>query len=463
MENKTLKTSCLLSIICISIIFPIVVISFASAKKPEYISGPVYINDAVPGHSWEDWSVQPWLKGSGVEEDPYIIKDLTIDVDNTVFGLMINGSSSHFKIMKCNFRNAGIPGQRTAALVLLGTTNGVIFKSTFFGSNAGIALIGSGYNYIHKNLCYGNEAGIFLEWCMHNTIKQNDCKDNYGAGIMVSSSHKNIIEKNYCTGNDQAGIYFVNLYEPEHSPKDNIIYANKIEKNYLGIYLSDADLNDFLRNTVSQNEYGMLLEPGSEQNTVYHNNFIDNSIQMIDYNPSMNNWNHPFMREGNFWSDYGGVDENEDGIGDTSYFCDEHPLMEKGGWDFYTSIEEEVLNAFFNNTNRLGADRVVDGTQTSYIIYGVIQLFSERVEGEASPPYTMSINETLVEDSVWYFDEDGYFYGEPGLLQFYYLILPPYYLYDIMDPGYGEYFVKLTWYMSGELDGTSFYTGFYLI
>jgi parallel beta-helix repeat protein len=459
MQKKIVVISLILTSLALSIILPIVAVS---AKKPEYTSDFVYINDAVPGYSWEDWSVQSWLEGSGIEEDPYVIKDLTIKVSGSTFGLMITESSAHFKIMKCTFRNIG--GEGTAALILLGTQNGVVFKNTFYGSNVGIALIGSEYNVIQKNLCYENVIGIYNQWGMFNTITQNDCINNFGSGIVIDSAHKTIIEKNYCMGNGQAGIALMNFHEPEHSPKDNIIYANKIEQNFLGIYLSDADKNDMFRNTVAQNAVGIMFDVGSQENTVYHNNIVNNGMQTIDYQPYTNNWHHPFMLEGNYWSDYTGVDENEDGIGDTPRGYDGYPLIEKDGWDFYTPLEQEILNAFFNNINRLGADRIVNGSETSYIIYGVIQLFSERMNGEANPPYSMFINGNEVFDSVWYFQEESAF-GEPGLTHYFYLKFPPNFFFDVMGltPGYYEYFVELSWYMGEFLFTYSFWTGFNLV
>lgn len=465
MQKKTLKLSLFLTILTLSILIPIITVS-ACKQKQHWMSAPIYINNNVEGFTWEDWSAQPWLKGSGTEEDPYIIKNLSIDVTDSVYAMMIQDSSVYFKIMKCTFRNLGIEGERTAGLILVGTQNGVIFKNQFIGNTgAGIALIASEHNMIQKNLCCENGIGIYNEWGMFNTIKQNDCMNNLGSGIVIASAHKTIIEKNICTKNAESGITLINIGTTEHSPKDNIIYANKIKENAYGIYLEDADLNDFFRNTVKQNMYGILINTGSEENTIYHNNIIKNAVQSVDFGTPLNNWYHPYMEEGNYWSDYSGVDDNEDGIGDTTFGYDAYPLMEKGGWDLYTPTEEEVLNAFFNNVNRLGADRTVNGSKTSYIIYGVAQLFSERINGEASPPYEMKINEMVVVDSVWYFDEEVENYGEPGLVQLYYLKLPPNFLFDEMGliPGYWEYLVELSWYNSGELQVMSFTTGFFLI
>ena len=466
MQKRALKISLLLIALAISIVIPIINVI---AKKPVWVSGPVYINDAIPGYTWEDWSTQPWLKGSGTEEDPYMIKDLVIDVSGSVFAMLIENSEVYFKIMHCTFRNAGIEGERTAGLLLIQTTNGIVFKNTFCGNMAGIALIGTHHNMVQKNLCSENEIGIFLQWSMFDTLKQNDCKNNFGSGIVLSTAHKTIIEKNECIENGVAGITLINEQvddpEGEHDPKDNLLYKNKLMNNEFGIYLANADINDIFQNTISGNSYGVFLNSGCENNLLYHNNFIDNVFQAVDVQPSMNNWYHLYMEEGNYWSDYMGVDENEDGIGDTPMGYDGYPLLEKNGWDFYTPIEEEILNAFFNNINRLGADRTVNGSETSYVIYGVLQLFSERINGEAYPPYAMKINEMDVVDSVWYFDEDGFFYGEPGLMQLYYLKLPPNYLYDEMGltPGYWEYSVELSWYNSGELQSIYFITGFTLI
>ena len=449
MHKKTVKISLLLIALSLSMIVPILSVT---AKKQGYTSGPVYINDGVPGMTWADWSAQPWLKGSGTEEDPYMIKDLVIDVTGSPFAMMIQDSNAYFKIMKCVFSNGGIEGVRTAGLILINTQNGMIFKNQFINNDgAGIAVIGSLHIRIQKNLCSENGVGIYIEWGMYTTIKQNECKNNFISGIVIASAHKNIIEKNDCSENANAGIALINVGEPEHSPKDNIIYANNLENNQLGIFLEHGDMNDILRNTIAENFYGILFGLGSEGNTVYHNNIIDNTFQAIDNQPSTNNWHHPYMEEGNFWSD-------------ASFEYDEYPFVEKNGWEFMTPIEEEILSS---PSNRLGGDRIVNASETSYLYYGVIQLFSERVEGEAYPPYSVTTwfygKEVVLEDSLWIFREETV-YGEPGLLSLHYMIIPPYALLESgLTLGYHEYQVEISWYNSGELQVVSFMTGFTLI
>ncbi|MHA1498563.1 MAG: right-handed parallel beta-helix repeat-containing protein [Promethearchaeota archaeon] len=447
-QKKALKISLILTALTLSIILPIITVT---AKKPEWTSGPVYINDDIPGFTWSDWSVQPWLKGSGTEEDPYVIKDLVIEVDETIFAMLIENSSAHFKIMKCKFSNGGIEGGRTAGLILINTQNGIIFKNQFIGNGgAGIAVIGSLNITIRKNLCSENGVGIYVEWGMYTTIKQNDCKNNLDSGIVIASAHRNIIEKNDCVENANAGIALINVGAPEHSPKSNIIYANNLENNLYGIILSDADINDILRNTIAENTYGILAAAGSEENIVYHNNIIDNVVQAVDFQPLTNNWYHPYMLEGNFWA-----------VAPFGY--DLYPIMEESGWEVMTPIEEEISDPLL--PNRLGGDRFVNPNETSYIRYGVLQLFSERVEGEAYPPYAVRINGEEVLDSVWIFQEETV-YEEPGLMQLYYMKIPPYYLTEVMGltpGGYYEYDVEISWYDCGEQTVYGFTTGFTLI
>ncbi|MBY8989042.1 MAG: right-handed parallel beta-helix repeat-containing protein [Candidatus Lokiarchaeota archaeon] len=452
MSKKAMKMSLLIVALSLSIIIPVFAVS-VSAKKKVYTSGPVYINDADPLSSWEFWSEQPWLKGSGTEEDPYMIKDLVIDVTGSQFAIMIQDSNAHFKIMKCKFSNGGIEGERTAGLVLINTQNGIIFKNTFINNDgAGIAVIGCLNIRIQKNLCSENGIGIYIEWGMYTAIKQNDCINNLDSGIVIASAHKNIIEKNDCYENAGAGIALLNIGgDPEYSPKDNIIYANNIENNNAGIYSDDADINDILRNTIAGNFYGILFGSGSEGNTVYHNNILDNVVQVVDFQPWANNWHHPYMEEGNFWAD-------------VPFGYDLYPIAEENGWEYRTPIEEEI---FSGPSNRLGGDRVVLANETSYLYYGVIQLFSERVNGEAFPPYSVTAwfyeVEVVLEDSVWEFREETD-YDEPGLIQLLYMKIPPYYLLEAgLTYGYHEYYVEISWYNSGELIVFGFTTGFTLI
>jgi len=101
--------------------------------------------------------------------------------------------------------------------------------------------------------------------------------------------------------------------------------------NHNGIFLYYSSNN---RNNITSNKYaGAVIWWHSDNNSIYHNNFIDNRINAHD--ECSNSWNTSYPLGGNHWSDYSGIDTNPyDGIGDTPY---EIPGGEN--FDFYPYTE----------------------------------------------------------------------------------------------------------------------------
>jgi parallel beta-helix repeat protein len=75
---------------------------------------------------------------------------------------------------------------------------------------------------------------------------------------------------------------------------------------------SDTTIND---NIFINAKYGIYADDKSMNNTIYNNNFKDNIFNA--YDASFNSWS--FSSSGNYWDDYIGSDENNDGIGDSIY------------------------------------------------------------------------------------------------------------------------------------------------
>ncbi len=144
------------------------------------------------------------------------------------------------------------------------------------------------------------------------------------------------------------GVYILTVLGYNTANPGNIVLDINIMPNdepaicSAGAVIKDSSENDIIGNTISYNNAGLLFNR-SNYNTIYHNNFIDNSNQA--YDDGDNRWNASYSTGGNYWSDYSGTDENSgpnqdqtgsDGIGDTPYTNieggsgaqDNYPLME---------------------------------------------------------------------------------------------------------------------------------------
>ncbi|MCK5431704.1 MAG: right-handed parallel beta-helix repeat-containing protein, partial [Gammaproteobacteria bacterium] len=176
--------------------------------------------------------------------------------------------------------------------------------------NAGIS-INSNNNTIVNNTISNNFKGIHVISGTNNTIDGNNISFNriseLSDGIYIESSNNNVIN-NYIEGNRDEGIQ---------------IYSD--DNNIIG--------NTVVSNGNSNNNTGISIDYGSN-NHLYHNNLINNSINANDV--SSNIWDSG--TEGNYWSDYSGIDSNSDGIGDTPYSIaggdnkDNYPFMQLNGW-----------------------------------------------------------------------------------------------------------------------------------
>ena len=194
--------------------------------------------------------------------------------------------------------------------------------------------------------------GIDLDNCTSIVISGNIVTDNVGYGIFVLNCSNIIISDNRILGDSARGVYLrysryntvsnntVSMHRQYgiilfHS-SNNIISCNTISQmrfGAYGIYLAYSSGNSFFRNTIKNNDVGIVSQICG--NNIYHNNFINNTIQ-VNALVSSNVWDH--NDKGNYWSDYKNrypdAEENPDNLGvwNTSYAIDEnnvdrHPLM----------------------------------------------------------------------------------------------------------------------------------------
>jgi len=192
------------------------------------------------------------------------------------------------------------------------------------GIENGITLSGINNDTV-KNLKLSNfNIGIVIMSSDNNLILENIIEDNF-RGLDLTASENNTLSGNYISHNKD-GIALENMY--------NKIIENTITNNSdVGIFLNGAGYNDIIGNNITDNSRGILVSICYD-NVIFHNNFVNNTIQ-VETDDSMNIWDNG--EEGNYWDDYGGVDNSNDGVGDTTYLIDEN---NKDGYPLINVIPE---------------------------------------------------------------------------------------------------------------------------
>jgi parallel beta-helix repeat protein len=312
-------------------------------------------------------------------------------------------------------------------------TNLIFKNSCDSNRNSGIGAFLSAFNVLKNNSCDLNEDyGIMVSLSSYFTIVNNTCNNNYD-GMDFIESHNNLLDNNNCDFNDVYGIYMdssnnnivsnnsfnsnlVDGYDLMYS--DSNIFSNNTFKSNgdLGMYISwsesntfsnnsfitnsndglsinyyskqnifknnnfsnngyglsmfqDCQYNSFIENIISYNTIdGIFIRADSNNNEFYHNLIISNTHQATDR--SINHWSK--NQEGNYWSDYSGIDNGADGrtagdgIGDTKLphpgsGMDRYPFILPYGW-LYPGIPvllqpeavsyDGYYNITWNKTNR---------------------------------------------------------------------------------------------------------------
>jgi len=271
--------------------------------KLSAVSGKIHIDN-----NWTAAKAAGICTGEGTYSDPYVIQNLEIDGGGSGSCIWIENSRVYFEIKNCR-----------------------LFNAIYFSNAGGICLwnVSNGY-VVDSQVSDNGYVGINLLGCNNNTILRNDAC-NQGIGLALQMSHNTLIKGNTFNNNtSDASLYLV------LGSENNTILENTLNFNHHGIGFWYSSDNIVSGNFLKFNDIGLNSYEYSYRNTIYRNCFSNNSLAATD-TQGTSHWDNGTA--GNYWSDYTGVDSDENGIGDTPYNItspysgevrnqDNYPLME---------------------------------------------------------------------------------------------------------------------------------------
>jgi parallel beta-helix repeat protein len=352
--------------------------------------GNVKASDAYPVHNIDSGLGYPTIQ-SAIDAQQ-TVDGHTIVVGDGIYHEHVAVHKS-ISIIGENRTTTIIDGNGTGTVVLVTAVNVTMKEFSVENGNVGIHLDHSNDSLIAENDVFSNADGIDLSYCDNCTIRQNTAKNNAQRGIFVTNSWNFEVKSNEVSFN---GWYGMN----SNASTNGLIAGNNIHENYFdGIGLLQSAGCVISGNNVNRTTlFGIWVE-SSSNNLIYHNNFIRNGIQAV-VSTSTCFWDDG--AEGNYWSNYTGVDHN--GVGDTPHVIDVNDT------DHYP-----LMGMFYNFNTFLGTNIAVvsNSTMNSFAFFGsnfTIKIYVSNMALEQRrgfcrltishslmpPPYNVTVNDDPV-------------------------------------------------------------------
>ncbi len=188
----------------------------------------------------------------------------------------------------------------------------------------GELIIASSHNILVDNVSVVNgDCGLLMGFSSHLTVRNSSFTSQEYYNIVGDHVYSSMFFGIIAEDGKITGAIF-------RYSDDNLISNSSFSENNYGMMLYRSDNNVIRNNTFSNNFFHGINIQFSSGNKIYHNNFLGNNPNAYD-SSNADFWNASYPTGGNYWSDYTGDDNDNDGVGDSPYIkgnvVDNYPLM----------------------------------------------------------------------------------------------------------------------------------------
>ncbi|WP_426105149.1 nitrous oxide reductase family maturation protein NosD [Massilia sp. TSP1-1-2] len=252
--------------------------------------------------------------------DRFTLRDCVLS--NTLFGLWLE-KSNHSKVtgntitgkpdLLSAARGNGIQVYNTADVEVIGNTISHARDGIYVDISTRALFRGNKIHHVRYGTHYMNTN--------HSTWEGNESYLNRG-GLALMEVRNLVVRNNIAWGNEDHGIMLRTI-------QDSIIEHNVVAANGRGFFVYDAEYNVLRNNVVINNRVGVHLSAGSSNNQVDGNDFIGNEEAVKFVAARDVAWGR---KQGNYWSNYSGWDQDGDGAGDVAYEASD--LVDRLNWQY---------------------------------------------------------------------------------------------------------------------------------
>jgi nitrous oxidase accessory protein len=229
--------------------------------------------------------------------------------DARVLGNIITGKRDLLSAMRGN----GIQIYRTKGAQVIGNNISFARDGIYSDISTGALFRGNKIHHLRYGTHYMNTNQSVWE--------DNESYLNRG-GLALMEVRDLVVRNNKAWGNSDHGIMLRTI-------QDSVIENNVVADNGRGFFIYDAEFNVLRNNLVSGNRVGVHLTAGSGNNKVDGNDFIGNQEQIKYVAARDVEWG---KTQGNYWSNYSGWDQNNDGYGDIAYEAND--VVDRLNWQY---------------------------------------------------------------------------------------------------------------------------------